>query len=261
MASLRELQRAFAAALRDPAADCPARPAARLAIYRGNVRANFRGALELTFPVLRRRVGDDYFAQLVHRYQARFPSRHGDLHWAGRDFAGFLAGELAGGEYAWLADLARLEWARQSAAIEALAPAIGVGALGAFAPEQLERVRFSFQPSLRLVDSAYPVFSVWLANQVQVAAPVDQSAGAECGMARARPDGVEVARLAPDLFSYLSALAAGATLGDGMARAALDGPRLTQVLGYLFAEELVTGVALAPPGQGHSPNRHVARRP
>jgi hypothetical protein len=62
-------------------------------------------------------------------------------------------------------------------------------------------------------------------------------------MTLARADGVEVARLAPDLFSYLSALAQGASLGGAMARAGLDGPRLTQALGHAFREELVIGVA------------------
>ena len=243
MASLRELQRSFAAALRDPAADCPVTPVARLAIYRNNTVANFHGALEQTFPVLRRRVGDDYFAQLVHHYRERHPSRSGDLHWAGSDFAGFLAAHLAGGDYAWLADLARLEWAREDAAVIAIEPPVGAAALAGFPAEQLEHLTFTLQPSLRLVESSFPVFSVWLANQAENAPPVDQSVGSEQGMALARADGVEVARLAPDLFSYLSALAAGATLGGAMARAGLDGPRLAQVLGALFGAELVTGVA------------------
>jgi hypothetical protein len=243
VASLRELQRSFAATLRDPEATCAVRPAARLDIYRGNVRHNFRAALEIAFPVLRKRVGDDYFAQLAFHYRERFPSRSGDLHWAGRDFAEFLGAHLAGGDYAWLADLARLEWARQSAAVDVVAAPVGTEALAAVAPERLEHVVFALQPSLRLVESPYPVFSVWLANQGENAPLVDQSLGYECGMALSRSDAVEVARLAPDLFSYLSALAGGATLGEAMTRAALDGTRLTQVLGHVFGAGLVTGLS------------------
>jgi hypothetical protein len=82
-----------------------------------------------------------------------------------------------------------------------------------------------------------------LANQDEDATPVDQSLGHECGMTLSRSDAVEVARLAPDLFSFLSALAAGATLGEAMTRAALEGPRLTQVLGHVFGEGLVTGLS------------------
>ncbi len=244
MASLRELQRSFAAALREPDAPCAVQPAANLRIYRDNAALAFRCALELEFPVLRRRVGDDYFHQLAHLYRERFPSRSGDLYWVGRDFAAFLEAHLAGGDYAWLADLARLEWARECAAIEGIGDALGAESLAAFSADQLEHLVFALQPSLRLVESPYPVFSVWLANQAENAPPVDQSKGQECGMARARADGVELAVLAPDLFSYLSALGAGLTLGEAMARASLDGARLTQVLGYLFSEELVTGLSL-----------------
>jgi hypothetical protein len=243
MASLRELQRSFAAALRDADAACPVRPPANLAIYRNNAAVAFQSALELGFPVLRRRVGADYFRQLAHLYRGRFPSRSGDLHWVGRDFPSFLESHLAGGDFAWLADLARLEWARECAAVEPVVDAVGPELLAAVPPAQLEQVVFVLQPSLKLIDSAYPVFSVWLANQGDNAPPVDQSIGPECGIARGRPDGVEIAVLAPDLFSYLSALAAGATLGAAMSHAGLDGPRLTQVLGYLFSEELVTGVS------------------
>jgi len=243
MASLRELQRSFAAALREPGAGCGVRPVANLEIYRNNTDHSFRSALELGFPVLRRRVGDDYFRQLVREYRGRFPSRSGDLHWAGRDFATFLDTHLAGGDYHWLADLARLEWARESAAVGIVADAVGAEALAALPAERLEHALFALQPSLRLVESPYPVFSVWLANQAENASPVDQSKGFECGMARARTDGVEVAVLEPDVFSYLSALASGRTLGEAMTHAGLDGPRLTQVLGILFSAGLVTGVS------------------
>jgi hypothetical protein len=248
MASLRELQRSFAAALRDPDAPCAVQPAANLAIYRENAAFAFRSALGLEFPVLRRRVGEEYFQQLAHLYRERFPSRSGDLYWVGRDFADFLGTHLAGGDYAWLADLARLEWARECAAIEGIGDAMGAESLAAFPADQLEHLVFALQPSLRLVESPYPVFSVWLANQADNAPPVDQSRGHEYGMTRARSDGVEVALLAPDLFSYLSALAAGHTLGEAMSGTALDGARLTQVLGYLFCEELVTGLSLRSGG-------------
>jgi hypothetical protein len=258
---LREIQSAFAAALRSSARGYERAPshaaqmvgppdtdvAARLAVYENNTRYFFRVALERAYPVLRHRVGDAHFQQLAHDYWTEHPSTRGDLHWIGERFPQWLAGRTNATAYAWLADLARLEWARECAAIEEVADAVGAEALASVPPDQLEHLVFALQPSLRLVESPYPVFSVWLANQVESAAPVDQSKGSERGMARARSDGTEVAVLAPDLFSYLSALATGRTLGEAMAHAGLDGPRLTQVLGYLFSEELVTGVTVRSP--------------
>jgi len=244
VASLRELQRSFAAALRDPAIACPVRPAANLAIYRNNSVHTFRTTLAASFPVLRKRVGDDYFHQLAHHYRERFPSRSGDLHFVGRDFGVFLAEHLRDSAYAWLADLARLEWSREEALVSRELPELRAEVLAGFVPEQLENLVFSLQPSLRLCSSSYPVFSVWLANQAENAPPVDQSLGAEAGMIRLRAQSLEVTRLAPRLHSYLYALAGGATLGEAIEHSALDEVSLRSSLAFVFSEGLVSAVTL-----------------
>lgn len=244
MASLRELQRSFAAALRDPAAECPVTPPANLAIYRNNSALAFRGVLEAGFPVVRARVGDDYFGQLAHHYRGSFPSRSGDLHFAGAHFAAFLDDHLRDGDYAWLADLARIEWSREESLIAPELPAVGAEVLARFDPAQLEDLVFTLQPSLRLHASAYPVFSVWLANQAQNAAPVDQSLGSEQGLILIRRESIQVRPLAKPLFSYISALAGGATLGEAMGAMAVDESGLLSALGFIFSEGLVTAVTL-----------------
>jgi hypothetical protein len=244
VASLRDLQTSFAAALRDDSAPCAVLPRENLSIYRNNAAIHFRSALESTFPVLRRRVGDDYFRQLSMQYRQRNPSRSGDLHWVGRDFAAFLTVHLQGSEYAWLADLARLEWSREQAAVAQARPSIGADILARFTPEQLEHLVFSLQPSLRLHASDFPIFTIWRANQVDNAPPVNQSMSGECGMIRARAERPEVRRLEPSLFSYLSALAAGAPLGEAVSSAGLDQSGLVSALGFVFSEGLVCAVSL-----------------
>jgi hypothetical protein len=252
MASLREIQDSIADALRagadaatiDRAArTCELTPAANFSIYRHNVQHAFHATLGLSFPVLQRRVGSDYFRQLAHRYRERCPSRSGDLHWVGRGFAEFLADHLRDGDYAWLADLARLEWAREAASVSVEHAAVGADTLASIAPEVLEHIVFTLQPSLTLIDSPFPVFSVWLANQVENAPPVSQSRGAECGMVRISADRVEVAQLAPDLFSFVSEVAAGATLGHAMTAANADERRLAEMLAFLFNSSLVSSIA------------------
>src|SRR5689334_8457134 len=176
------MQSSFAAALRDDSIACAVLPSENLSIYRNNASVSFRVALEHTFPVVRRRVGDDYFRQLSVQYRARYPSRSGDLHWIGRDFPSFLLEQLRGGEYAWLADLARLEWSRTQASIIRVESPVTADVLARFAPDQLETLVFKLQPSLQLIASEFPIFSVWLANQDENAPPVDQSVGNESGM-------------------------------------------------------------------------------
>lgn len=247
MASLREIQRGFAAALRpreiSPAPQLPGvRPSCNLDIYRNNSDWQFRNSLALSFPVVRRRVGDEYFRELAFHYRARFPSRSGDLHWVGRDFAGFLATHLAGGDYAWLEDLARLEWAREQAAVTEVRPSLNVDVLATFAADQLGDLVFELQPSLFLGESRFPVVSVWRANQSESAPPVDQSVGPEDYLVRSRDDGVEVVRLERPLFEYLSALRARSPMAEAMSLAGLDEAGLLSALRFAFGEGLVTGV-------------------
>ena len=239
MASLRELQRSFAAALHDPGNACPVLPSSNLAIYRNNASINFREALALTFPVVRRRVGDDYFRQLCTRYRERFPSRSGDLH-----FAVFLDSHLAGSDYAWLAELARLEWSRAECLVTSESPALGADALQNFSAEALEQLVFVLHPSLRLHAFAFPVFTVWITNQVENAPPVDQSLGSEQGMIHIRHELVEVRRLDPGLYRFLSALVGGAPLGDAVSAAEMDASALTNTLAFVFNEGLVSSLSL-----------------
>jgi len=247
VASLRELQGAFAAALRDPAAACAVLPPANMSVYRNNASVTFRETLAHTFPVVHRRVGDDYFRQLAVLYRAGFPSSSGDLHGFGRDFPAFLAEYLDGGDYAWLADLARLEWLRAECSVEKTVSALGAEALGNYASAELERLEFALQPSLRLHSSSYPVFTVWQANQSENASPVDQSTGNEQGMVLARDDGPELASLAPRLFSFLSALQSRATLGDAMTTAGFGEQELLEALAFLFRQGMVCGLSVRAP--------------
>lgn len=247
MASLRELQHSFAAALRDPSVVCAVLPPANLAIYRNNAGGGFHTALTLTFPVLRRRVGEDYFRQLAHEYRQRFPSTSGDLHWVGRQFAGFLDDYLSG-EYAWLADLARLEWSRAECLVAVELPPISANALARFSAHEFEHLVFGLQPTLKLHSFSYPVFTVWLANQVDNAPPVDQSLALEQGMVRARIDFPDVRLLDAPLFSFLCALQARHPLGESVALSSVDLGSLTQALEFVFSAGLVSSLSLNEAG-------------
>ena len=65
-------------------------------------------------------------------------------------------------------------------------------------------------------------------------------------MARVRIDLPEVRALEPRVFSFLSALHGGAGLGEAMSAAGLDETALTQALGLVFGDGLVTSVTLRP---------------
>jgi Putative DNA-binding domain len=262
-AALAALQARFAAALRDPQGgtgsidpalagavrDDGIAPAARLAVYRNNARAMFSGALGRTFPVLARRVGPGYFERLASEYRAAHPSRSGDLHWIGSAFPAWLEARLAGTEYAWLADLARLEWACEEVLVAADSAAIGVDALAAVDPGDLADLRVGLQPALRCVHSAYPVWSVWRENQPDGSgARVDPGRGAE-HVVVTRADDRAVLHLRPEPeVRFVAALAAGQRLEDALESSTLPVERLAQAMSWLFQQGLVAALHRKIPG-------------
>jgi hypothetical protein len=260
MASLPEIQARFAAALRrDVSAMRPdvnddvsplltdviadgIDPEARLRIYRNNARAMFEGALERTYPVLRRRVGEDYFRQLARWYRERHPSRSGDLHWVGRDFPQFVATTLGDSEYAWLAELAALEWACEYALVAVSRPPLGVEALSGFDPDALGDMRLELQDSLRCVASSVPMFDVWRANQPAAdGEAVDLARGGQCVLVSCGDEGLDLREVTPAVLTFVRLLQTGATLGEAVDSAALAPDDLPRALGVLFDAGLVTG--------------------
>jgi hypothetical protein len=259
-ASLRRAQREFAdrlcAALGDdaPAPTFQAPPCValgrRLDVYRNNTRQFFRGALALTYPVLLRRVGEEPFRQLAHAYREAHPSTRGDLHWVGAEFPAWLERRLAGTGYTWLADLARLEWACEEAAAAECLPALELAALQRVAADAGDALGFEFQPSLRIVASGYPIWSVWQANQGEAEpVPVDLEAGGECCAVAGTGDGIAVHRLDAADHALFAALLQGATLGAVVDAVGADAAALTRVLQWAFAEGLVVGMKTSTAGR------------
>jgi len=243
--NLRDVQRAFGRALRDgeplPADGSPDH-SERFDAYRNNAWQFFAAALEQTYPVVLRRVGAEFFRQLAREYRDAHPSRRGDLHWVGSEFPAWLATRRAESGYEWLADLAALEWAVANATVSAAPPAIPITALAGFAPESLGELRIELHPSLRMVDSQFPVWRVWQANQGDDPSPVDLSLGGECCVVACVDDRPVVYRIDRDDYRLLERLAQGDSFGDALTAAQTDADALGRVLAWAFSERLVAAI-------------------
>jgi hypothetical protein len=248
--TLLELQRSFAAGLQERWHDAEAcvasdgiPAAARLRVYRNNARTLFEQALQLTFPVVCRRVGHDYFRQLADHFRAACPSRAGDLHEIGRPFAHFLATHLADTPYSWLAELAVLEWAIADAGVAADSTTATAASLGAIDPEHMSDVRLELVPSLRAVAASVPALAVWKANQPgSPGAAVELSAGPEYVIVHRGPAQVELRSVTRAEFEFVVALTEGATLGAAVDASDLPMEVLPGLLHWLFSDGAVSAV-------------------
>lgn len=237
MLPLRELQWRFDSAVFDDVPDeaapwirgCESDPAegaaidayARIAIYRNNLREGFRKALALEFPVIERLVGEDYFRQLALSFLSEHPSRAGDLHPIGAPFAQFLSRRFEDTPYAYLPDVAALEWAYQQSLVAADAPPFDVATLRDIPPEAYGHVLFTLHPACGLLRSPYPVVRIWAVNQPESTDDevVDLSSGADFVLIRRADEGVEMRRIAAADFAMLDAFSQQAHLAPALEQA------------------------------------------
>lgn len=162
MRSLREFQAEFARALRAPAS---AGDAAGLAVYRGNVEGNLAGALAGAYPVVRKIVGDGYFARLCRAYGVRHPSAKGDLNRYGSRFASFLADYAEVADLPYLADVAHMEWVAHLAYYAQDPADFDPRALAAVPPERFASLRPRLAPACALLASSWPLGRIWAVHQ------------------------------------------------------------------------------------------------
>ena len=263
MVALRELQSAVRSALLggDPAAACRLvqsdgiDPAARLAIYRHHVTATLTRVPAGTFPVVCRLVDPRFFAYAADRYLREHPPASPCLFEYGVSFPAFLAAFPPCRAFAWLPDLARLEWAINVAFHAEDARPLEPAALAAVAADRVAHARFHLDPSLTFLQSQWPVDEIWTSHRHdEEPAAVQLAAGDVALEVRRAGDDVLFQRLLPAEFDFRRALAAGSSLGAA-AEAAFrnDGNfDLAAALAALFRDTVVVGFGIQR-GEGGSP--------
>jgi hypothetical protein len=220
MLSLRELQeRAYRAIVLEEdgvlaPTGAPHTRRTGLEVYRNNARETYHKTLAATYPVVRRLVGELCFRGLARSYLREFPSRSGDLAHYGAELPTLLEIHYRDSSFAYLADVARLEWA--CAEVESAADSLpfDVLDLARVAPAECATLRFTLRSAVRLLSSRFPIFAIWEANQVQDVRSVALAAGGEHVLVTRARGGIELYRLDAGTFAFARSLADGESLAD-----------------------------------------------
>ncbi|TAN25060.1 MAG: DUF2063 domain-containing protein [Castellaniella sp.] len=223
---LHELQQGFADAVLgrgDAVADwvdgAGLDPAARLRIYRHAVAGTLMAALRESYLAVHALVGDDFFDAMAARYRQQHPSTCGNLQQFGGSLADSMATMLEAQSLPYLADVARLEWRRQLAALAADASPVDAVTAAAAALVAPERLRIGLHPSLQWLRSDYAVLTLWQWCQSPSDAAPRVGGGEHVLLWR---DGGEVAMAAvsPATFRCIERLADGCDVASAYLAAA-----------------------------------------
>jgi hypothetical protein len=247
MPALRELQSAFLRAMFGSDEPCLLEtivgdgllPAARLQIYRHHVLTSLTDVLQTTFPVVCRLVDARFFRYAADAYIRQHPPTAPCLFEYGAHFPAFLAAFPPCRHLAYLADVARLEWALHVAWHAELCISLDPAQLIGLPPYDVAQLTFQFDPSVTLLDSPWPIDQIWRVHQAdsEPHAPVDLNAGGVALEIRRWEDDVGFHRLDPAIYAFRTTLAAG----HALARAAETALAVSQEFDCVTAlHELLT---------------------
>ncbi|MEO7774857.1 MAG: DNA-binding domain-containing protein [Steroidobacteraceae bacterium] len=227
MARLADRQREFAAALLDTDQSAPdglvgpdREPSARrFGVYRNNVFAGLTSALRASFPCVARLVGDEFFAAMARAFVVVQPPASPVLLQYGAEFADFVESFGPAAAVPYLADVARIERAATQAYHACDEIPLAISALAAVPRDQSPSLRLRLHPSLRLVRSQFPAFTIWRMNTAGgTPEPVDLSEPQIAMILRADAE-VDICLATPGSHAFLVALGTGLTLSQALANA------------------------------------------
>ncbi|WP_137808219.1 MULTISPECIES: DUF2063 domain-containing protein [unclassified Pseudomonas] len=217
----------FGSALLDPARAVPdglvgpdGKPSARrFSVYRNNVVVGLSEALRASFPCVARLVGDEFFAAMARIFVAIKPPTSPILLHYGAEFPSFVESFNPAASVPYLADVARIERAATEAYHARDEIPLAPAALAAVPHNKSPSLRLRLHPSLRIMRSEFPAFTIWRMNTAGgTPGPVDLSESQDTLVLRSDAE-VDVRSMSPGSYEFLVALESGLTLSQAMANA------------------------------------------
>lgn len=151
--------------------------AQRVGIYRHSVHGILWQYLRSLYPVCQHLVGNAFFEQVCDQYIDQFPPTRPFLAEYGDGFAAFLHQHPSLTALRWIAEVARLEWARQQAWNAVNQAAADFSRLAWLDEEQQASLRLQLPASAQWLESDYAIHAIWLAHQPEESAeklPLEQ---------------------------------------------------------------------------------------
>ena len=182
----------------------------RFGVHRNNVYSSLVNTLADGFPVTEQLVGQEFFKAMASVYARHNLPRSPVMMFYGEGFGTFMDDfePVAGLPY--LGDVARLEYARRLALHACDAAMLSSKELGEIPASQLLQHSITLHPSVRVVASNYPVFSIWTQSMTTTDLAIPAQ-GENVLVARPEMD-VELTLLPSGGVSFVNAIVAGQSL-------------------------------------------------
>lgn len=193
----------------------------RYDVYRNNVVVSLTEALAAAFPVIKSIVGEDFFTAMAGVHVRQHPPKSPLMIFYGEDFPAFLSRFPPVTHLGYLPDMARLEHARRAAYHAADATPCPPEKLAGLEGPKLFGARLVLHPSIRIVSSRSPIFSIWRYNSTRDKSPLPD--GGETVLISRPANELKMQIISKSTAVFLNALTQDA-LGVAMEKAATAEP-------------------------------------
>lgn len=218
------------------------RAAKRFDVYRNNVAVSLTEALEVTFPVVRKLVGNEFFTAMAGVFLRQHPPDSPVLMFYGAGMPGFLQGFAPVSHLGYLPDVARIELALCRSYHAKDVPALDPASLQLIDPDLLLQSRITLAPATHLIRSDWPAASIFLANSSDQPAPTEMQPE---DILIARPEyDPQVIFLPPGAGDFLGQLMQQETLARAIEAANTRSGDfdLTETLSLLLGKGVITAI-------------------
>ena len=214
--ALRDLQASFAAHLdgeERPDLASAVTDSRRLAIHCHHIVRSLAAALAVTYPTVQALVGDGYFRQTAEAFVKRNLPAQPVLAEYGADFPDFLEMQKAVHGLAYLADVARLDWALNTAFYSSRGECLTASDLAGLPPEQLAARVLVLVAGTAVLQSRFPLDLIWATSQPDATEDkVDIAQGPVHLLVLARAEDAGFIRLGEGEAAFVAAVACGRSL-------------------------------------------------
>jgi putative DNA-binding protein len=226
---LLETQRAMRAAVLERA-DTDLRPyivadgldaSERLDVYRNTSASVLTAALGLSYPAVKRLVGNEFFEGAAGIFIAGEPPQSACLDDYGAGFPAFLEQFPPASSLSYLPDVARLEWAVSSALHAEEVLSLDAEWIARLPSLDIARVSLVAHPSLTLIESRYPVDAIWrsvLDRDDAAMRAIDLGAGPVWLLVERAAARINVQRMGEAAWRFTAALRGGQPLHASLER-------------------------------------------
>jgi len=137
----------------------------QMGIYRESAIGNIIIPMQITYPVIEKLVGREFFRATCRQYIKVYWPKTGNMDDYGQEFAEFLGNFEPVKELSYISDVARLEWLYHESSIADDMEPSDWNSFANLSEDDIENTSILLHPTVRLFYSLYPVKEIWDINQ------------------------------------------------------------------------------------------------